>query len=250
MSTTTDLAGRVALVTGAARGMGAGEARALAEAGATVVLTDVLDEPGRATAAGLGPSARYLHLDVADQDQWQRVVDDVLAHEGRLDVLVNNAGIRVGGRADSMDAADFLRVVHVNQLGTFLGMRTAAEPMAAGGGGSIVNTSSAMAGTRGRPGAIAYAATKWAVVGMTKSAALDLAPRGIRVNAVLPGVIDTPMAPAPVGDDDPMAAVAASLPLGRLGTPAEMGQLVVFLASDASSYCTGATFSADGGWGA
>lgn len=244
------LEGRVALVTGAARGMGAGEAQALVAAGARVIITDVLDEEGRATATELGPTARYLHLDVADEENWASVVADAMAQSGRLDVLVNNAGIRVGGRVDMMATDDYLHVVKVNQLGTFLGMRTVAGPMALGGGGSIINTSSAMAGKRGRPGAIAYAATKWAILGMTKSAALDLAPLGIRVNAVLPGVVDTPMAPAPQSDDEVMAQVARSLPLGRLGTAAEIGQLVVFLASDDSSYSTGAEFSADGGWGA
>lgn len=230
--------------------MGAGEAQALVAAGARVIITDVLDEEGRATATELGPTARYLHLDVADEENWASVVADAMAQSGRLDVLVNNAGIRVGGRVDMMATDDYLHVVKVNQLGTFLGMRTVAGPMALGGGGSIINTSSAMAGKRGRPGAIAYAATKWAILGMTKSAALDLAPLGIRVNAVLPGVVDTPMAPAPQSDDEVMAQVARSLPLGRLGTAAEIGQLVVFLASDDSSYSTGAEFSADGGWGA
>ncbi len=230
--------------------MGAAEARALADAGARVVVADVLVDEVVETAAAVGPTARPVELDVADESAWQRVVAEIVAHEGRLDVLVNNAGIRVGGRVDQMTSDDYLSVVRVNQLGTFLGMRTAAPVMAATGGGSIVNTSSAMAGTRGRPGSIAYAATKWAIVGMTKSAALDLAPMNIRVNAVLPGVIDTPMAPAATSLTDPMTAVAASLPMGRLGSPDEVAQLVVFLASDDSSYCTGSEFSADGGWGA
>jgi 3alpha(or 20beta)-hydroxysteroid dehydrogenase len=240
----------VALVTGAARGMGAAEARALAYAGARVVLADVLVDEVAASAAAIGSSARSVALDVADEVAWQRVVDEIEAEEGRLDILVNNAGTRVGGRVDQMSTKDYLRVVEVNQLGTFLGMRSVAPLMAVGGGGSIVNTSSAMAGTRGRPGSIAYAATKWAIVGMTKSAALDLAAMNIRVNAVLPGVIDTPMAPAPTKASDPMAAVAASLPMGRLGSPDEVARLVVFLASEDSSYCTGSEFSADGGWGA
>ena len=244
------LDGRVALVTGAARGMGAAEARALADAGARVVLADVLGDEAKGTAAAIGPTARSVALDVSDESAWQRVVAEIVAEEGRLDVLVNNAGIRVGGRVDQMTSEDYLSVVRVNQLGTFLGMRTAAPVMTVGGGGSIVNTSSAMAGTRGRPASVAYTATKWAIIGMTKSAALDLAPMNIRVNAVLPGVIDTPMAPAATSAADPMAAVAASLPLARLGSPEEVAQLVVFLASDDSSYCTGSEFSADGGWGA
>jgi 3alpha(or 20beta)-hydroxysteroid dehydrogenase len=166
------LDGKVALVTGAARGMGEAEARALAAEGADVIVTDVSDE-----------------------DDWTAAVADALEVSGPIDVLVNNAGIRVGGRADTMSTEDYLSVVSVNQLGTFLGMRAVVPAMRAARRGSIVNTASAMGATRGRPGSIAYAATKWAIRGMTRSAALDLWADGIRVNVIHPGLIETPMAP-------------------------------------------------------
>ncbi|NDH97389.1 MAG: SDR family NAD(P)-dependent oxidoreductase, partial [Actinobacteria bacterium] len=184
------LENKIALITGAARGQGAAEAARFIEEGATVVLTDVLDDLGRQTAAELGERASYLHLDVSGPDQWQRVVDQVIADHGRLDVLVNNAGIFevVDMENTSLDLWDTM--VAINQTGVFLGMQTAARPMKEAGSGSIINISS-VAGLSGTPICHAYGATKWAVRGMTKSAAMELAPHGVRVNSVHPGIIDT-----------------------------------------------------------
>ena len=244
--------GKVALITGAARGMGEAAARALADEGATVFVTDVLDELGRDVATDLGSQARYHHLDVSSEEQWGTVVDAILAVAGRLDVLVNNAGVRVAGRTDTMSTEDYLRVVSVNQLGTFLGMRAVVSAMRASRGGSIVNTASSMAGTRGRPGSVAYTATKWAIRGMTRCAALDLAEFGIRVNLVHPGLMDTTMGTGSTEtiSDAVVRQLTAAIPIGRLGRPSEVARLVVFLASDEASYCTGAEFTADGGWAA
>ena len=244
--------GKVALITGAAQGMGEAAARALADEGATVFVTDVLDDLGRQVAAELGGRAHYHHLDVSSEEQWGAVVDAVVDTGGGLDVLVNNAGVRIAGRADTMSTQDYLNVVSVNQLGTFLGMRAVASAMRAGRGGSIINTASSMAGTRGRPGSVAYTATKWAIRGMTRCAALDLAEFGIRVNLVHPGLMDTTMGTGSTEplDNDVVRRLTASIPLGRLGRPSEVARLVVFLASDDASYCTGAEFTADGGWAA
>ena len=246
------LGGKVALVTGAARGMGEAAARALAAEGAAVVVTDVLDADGRAVADAIGPPAQFVHLDVSAEDQWADVVAETVAAHGRLDVLVNNAGLRVPGRADAMSTEDYMTVVMTNQLSVFFGMRTVAPVMAAGGGGSIVNTGSSMGAMHGRPGSIAYAASKWAIRGMTKSAAIDLAVSGIRVNVIHPGVIDTPMTSVTSGTmaTDVLAQLNATIPAGRLGRAAEVAAMVVFLASEDASYCTGAEFTVDGGWGA
>jgi 3alpha(or 20beta)-hydroxysteroid dehydrogenase len=241
----TRLAGKVALITGAAleRGQGACEARLFAAEGATVVLTDVQDEAGEATAAAIGGAARYARLDVADADAWDAVVAGVLAREGRIDVLVNNAGIWHTGGLLETSPADYRRVVEINQTGVFLGMRAVAGAMRDAGGGSIVNISSA-AGLRGDARIHAYVASKWAVRGMTKAAALELARFGVRVNSVHPGLIQTPMSAtefAP-GRPDPGARV----PMGRVGQPEEVAELVCWLASDASAYVTGAEIAIDG----
>ncbi len=242
------LDGKIALITGGARGQGAEEGRLFCAEGATVILTDVLDEEGERTAAGI-EGASYLHLDVSSEAEWQSVVDTVIARHGALDVLVNNAGIDLDKRFEATTLADFERVVAINQTGVFLGMRTAATAMmAAGRPGSIVNISS-VAGLQGVRGRAAYGATKWAVRGMTKIGALEWGKRGIRVNSVHPGLIETPMTETQRAFTDPDVRVRAerNIPIGRMGTATDIANMVLFLASDESSYCTGQEFTVDGG---
>ncbi|MBX6387768.1 MAG: glucose 1-dehydrogenase [Frankia sp.] len=238
--------GKVVLISGAARGQGAAEARLLAARGARVVLGDVLDDEGRAVADEIGEAARYVRLDVTDPDQWAAAVDTAVSAYGRLDALVNNAGIVRTGLIETTDLADYNAVIQVNQVGCFLGMRAAVAPLRAAGGGSIVNVSST-AGIEGVPGVIGYVASKWAIRGMTKSAALELGRYGIRVNSVHPGTIDTPMVNGPEFANVDRDAVFAALPIPRIGRPAEVAEMVAFLVCDRSSYCTGAEFLVDGG---
>ncbi|MFT3853778.1 MAG: glucose 1-dehydrogenase [Ilumatobacteraceae bacterium] len=241
------LAGKVALITGGAHGQGAAEGRLFAEAGATVVLADVLDDDGAATAASIG--AQYVHLDVTSEEEWETVVDDVVASHQRLDVLVNNAGILRTAVITKETLAQWEQVLAVNQTGVFLGMRTAARAMiAAGNGGSIVNISS-VAGLRGTFGSVSYTASKWAVRGMTKVAAKELGRYGIRVNSVHPGLIETDMvADFPeMHDDERRRKTERSTPLQRLGTPDDVANVVLFLAGDGAGYCTGQEFTVDGG---
>ena len=233
-----DLAGKVAIVTGAARGQGEAEARLLVELGARVVVSDVLDAEGAAVAASLGERAAFVHHDVGDAESWRRVLDATVDGFGPPDVLVNNAAIL--GSLDGVLGTEpeaFLEVVRVNQLGCFLGMRAVAPHLRPGS--SIVNVSS-IGGLVGVSGAIAYSSTKWAVRGLTKSAAIELGPRGVRVNAVLPGPIDTAMLGGGHERWD-------HLPAGRVGQPSEVANAVAFLASSASSYCTGTEIVVDGG---
>jgi 3alpha(or 20beta)-hydroxysteroid dehydrogenase len=241
------LEGKVALVSGGARGQGEGEARRFAAEGASVVVGDVRDDEGKAVAAAIGDRARYVHLDVTDEDDWAHAVAAACREFGRLDVLVNNAGIGAISPIVGGSLQDYLSVVMINQVGVYLGMKATAETMAATGGGSIVNISS-IGGMAAMPGMAAYASSKFAVRGMTKVAALELAPLGIRCNSVHPGVIDTSMLrESPSGDEAFLSAWAAVIPAGRIGTVADVADVVVFLASDASRYCNGSEFVVDGG---
>ncbi len=239
-----ELDGKVALVTGGARGQGAAEARIFAREGATVVITDVLDEAGEQTAGELG--CEYHHLDVTSEAEWERVVADIVARHGRLDVLMNNAGIFKPAQLLNTSTEMWNQTVAINQTGVFLGMRTVAKAMvAAGNGGSIINTSS-IAGLEGGFGATAYGATKWAVTGMTRTVAKELGKHAIRVNSIHPGAIVTDMITNMLegGRDEKMIA---RQPLKRLGTPDDIAEMALFLASDRSSYCTGQQFTVDGG---
>jgi 3alpha(or 20beta)-hydroxysteroid dehydrogenase len=235
------LAGRVALITGAARGQGAEAARRFAAEGAQVMLADVLDDAGHAVAAEVGQTAAYVHLDVSDEDSWAKAVGECAARFGKLDALVNNAGIyRVAPLAETT-LEDYLAITAVNEVGVFLGMRAAAPALAEAGGGTIVNISSTAA-ILPFPGATAYAASKAAVLGLTKVAAGEFGPLGIRVNSVHPGAVDTPM----MADVD-TAAAGRLLPLRRIGTTGDIAALVLYLSCEESAFCTGAQFVADGG---
>jgi 3alpha(or 20beta)-hydroxysteroid dehydrogenase len=241
------LEGKVAVVTGAARGQGAAAARRFVAEGARVLLGDILDDEGKALADELGEAASYRHLDVGDEPAWQDAVAEVERRYGRLDVLVNNAGILFFAPVAETTLADYERVVRINQIGTFLGMKTCIPVMRRGGGGSIVNVSS-VEGLGGMPMLTAYAATKFAIRGMTKVVAMELGPDRIRVNSVHPGAIDTHMVSTALGGMEvDMSLVGRRVALGRVGQASEVANLVTFLASDESSYCTGAEFVVDGG---
>jgi 3alpha(or 20beta)-hydroxysteroid dehydrogenase len=237
------LAGKVALITGAARGQGEAEARLFVAEGARVVLGDVRDELGEKVAASLGGAARYVPLDVAQEALWQRAVALAEAEFGRLDVLVNNAGI-VGdyGPVERCSLESYERTVAVNQIGPFLGMRTAIPALRRAGGGSIVNVCS-VAGLYGIPGLVAYVASKWALRGMTKAVALEVGKDRIRVNALHPGSIATPMMD-PGLDHSKLVRGQA---LERVAQPEEMASAALFLASDESAFITGADLAADAG---
>lgn len=231
--------GKVALISGGARNIGGASARLLVAEGARVVIGDLLDEEGRALADELGPNARYVHLDVTSEEDWAAAVALTVAEFGRLDVLFNNAGIFNGGQLQRYKRAQWQEMLDVNLTGAFLGMQAAADAMIAAGGGSIINTSS-IEGLRGTPWAHGYVASKWGLRGLTKSAAMELAPHGIRVNSLHPGRISTPAT-------DQMPEDLIPIPLGRPGQPTEVAAFVLFLASDESSFATGAEFVVDGG---
>lgn len=239
------LSGKVALVTGAAGGQGAAAARRFVQEGAQVVIADVRDDEGKALADEIG--AHYRHLDVSDEEGWTAAVDEVRDVYGPPNVLVNNAGILHFALLHETTLPDYLRVIQVNQVGTFLGMRAVVPGMVEAGGGSIINTSS-IEGLRAAPLLTAYTSSKFAIRGMTKVAALELASKGVRVNSVHPGMIETGLLPTALGGQ-PVDLTFASkrVPMKRVGQPGEIAELVVFLASDESSYCTGAEFVADGG---
>jgi len=236
---TARMPGKVALISGAARGLGAQFARAMVREGAKVVLGDVLGEECRRVAAEIGPSAHAVTLDVTEETQWHRAVAAATERFGRLDVLVNNAGIVNFGRIGSYSRGDWDRIVAVNLTGAYLGISAAAGALVASAPASIVNISS-IAGTTGMPGFSSYGSSKWAVRGLTKPVALDLAGSGVRCNSVHPGAIDTPMT---AGIDLPQRHVA----MQRVGSVGEVAGLVVYLASDESSFVTGAEFVVDGG---
>jgi len=231
--------GKVALISGGARNIGGASARALVAEGAKVVIGDLLDDEGKALADELGDSARYIRLDVTQDEDWRAAVAFTLSEFGTLNVLFNNAGIFNGGPLNRYKSAQWQEMLDVNLTGPFLGMRAATDALIAAGGGSIINTSS-IEGLRGTPWAHGYVASKWGLTGLTKSAAMELATHGIRVNSIHPGRISTPAT-------DQMPADLIPIPLGRPGKPEEVAAFVVFLASDESSFATGSEFVVDGG---
>lgn len=212
--------------------------------GAQVALTDVL-ESGAAVAAELGESAMFICHDVASEEDWRAVVKSTRARFGKIDVLINNAGIFHPKPIGETLVADFDRHYQVNQRGVFLGMKSVLEIMKSAGRGSIVNISS-LAGLRGYPDMVAYCGTKWAIRGMSLSAARELAPFGIRVNSIYPGLVDTPMIKSGLSENA-LAQFVSAVPLGRLASPDDVAEIAAFLASDQSSYVTGAEITVDGG---
>lgn len=237
------LKGKVAIVTGAAQGMGAAHARVFIREGARVVLTDLNEEKGQALASELGKNALFVKQNVTSETDWAEVVKATEEQFGPVDILVNNAGITMAKSLLDTSLEDYRRILDINQVSVFLGMKAVVPSMKKAGGGSIVNVSS-INGLVG--GAIGYTDSKFAVRGMTKAAALECASFGIRVNSVHPGVIETPM----IMQGDTKAAVeefAKSIPLKRLAKSEEVSSLVLYLASDESSYSTGSEFVVDGG---
>ncbi len=236
------LEGRTALVTGGARGLGAAYARMLTEEGASVVIADVLDELGEALADELGPRAGYAHLDVTDHDQWKALVAETSATVGPITILINNAGVHSFGTVQGDSLANFRRVQEINVHGAFMGINTVAPVMAGAKGGVIINVSSTC-GIIGYGDQAAYVTSKWAVRGLTKAAALDLAPDNIRVFVIVPGPFATPMT-APFSRE--LEQLVRSQPVSRVGDPREAAKLVRYLCVDAT-YSTGAEFFVDGG---
>ena len=244
------LDGKVALISGAARGMGQAEARLFAAEGAVVVVADILEEEGQQLAKELGDAAIFQPLDVRSEDQWAQAVSTTTDVFGKLNVLINNAGIVIPSPLRDLTLENYQAVLDVNQTGVFLGMRAVIPAMEAAGGGSIVNVSS-IDGLIGMDLVFSYVASKFAVRGMTKTAALELAPSSIRVNSLHPGFVHTRMGD-PAGDGGSREMLdrygARRIPAGRAGEPEELAAVALFLASDEASYCTGAEFVADGGF--
>ncbi|MER7012771.1 glucose 1-dehydrogenase [Saccharopolyspora sp. NPDC000359] len=239
------LTGKVALVTGGARGMGASHVRTFLAEGARVVIGDVSVETGRALAAELDEDCRFVRHDVTSAEDWGAVVEHTTAEFGGLDVLVNNAGILRYQTWSEMDVADFRQVLEVNLVSQWLGVKHVAPRM--NRGGSIVNISS-VNGLVGGAGFAGYSASKFGVRGLTRSAALEFGPRGIRVNSVHPGGVATTMTGRAEDElADQTGGVVGRLPIPRFAAPQEISNMVLFLASDDSSYCTGAEFVVDGG---
>lgn len=237
--------GKIAVITGGARGIGAACARKLTKEGAKVVITDILEMEGQALTWELGKNALFIKHDVSRAADWEYVIAKTETAFGPINVLVNNAGVAQLNSIDEMSEAEYRKVIDINQVSVFLGMKTVLTSMKKAKDGSIVNISS-VAGLRGSYNCIAYNASKFAVRGMTKSAALEFSKYGIRVNSIHPGLIETPMIME--GDTTEFVKeLTKTLPLKRIAKPEEVANLVLFLASDESSYSTGSEFVLDGG---
>ncbi|MFC9897009.1 glucose 1-dehydrogenase [Nocardia sp. NPDC127579] len=235
--------GKTVIVTGGARGMGAAFARRLVAEGAAVVITDVLVDEGKAVAAELGARAAFLPLDVTDESAWQDVISETERLFGPVWGLINNAGIVHVDPIERLAEADFRKVLDVNQIGVFLGMKSVVASMRRGGGGSIVNISS-IGGIIAFSNILGYVASKWAVRGMSKAAAQEFGADGIRVNSVHPGVVATEM----TSESARSHSMVGDQPLPRAAAPEELAALVLFLISEEAGYCTGSEFVADGGY--
>jgi len=240
------LDGKVAIITGGARGQGEAEARLFCDEGAKVVVGDVLEEEGRAVAADIGDACTFVSMDVRQPESWKVALDAAAAY-GPLNVLVNNAAVMHFASIVDHSVEDYMRVVEINQLGCFLGMQATFPVMKAGGGGSMVNVSS-IDGLQAKNGILAYAASKWAIRGMTKVAAIEFGRHGVRVNSLHPGGVDTVMGnPAAMDNIDEFYK---DYPIPRCGKSEDIARMALFMASDDCSYTTGSEFVADGGWNA
>lgn len=241
------LEGKVALITGSARGQGEAEARRFAAEGAKVAITDLRDVLGEQLADELGPDTFYQQLDVTQQDDWDAAVAATVERFGKLDILVNNAGIGAFGTLEGLDLKSHHEMIDINLHGVYLGMRAAKAALVATGNGAIVNISS-IDGIVGVLGMTSYSASKFAVTGMTRSASIELGPLGVRVNSIHPGVINSPMVQeAPPETRGRLDRLMDMQPIKRMGEPHEIASLALFLASDEASYITGAQFVIDGG---
>lgn len=241
------LEGKVALITGAAQGMGEATARLFVEEGAKVALGDVKTAEGEAVAASLGDAALFQKLDVCNEDDWASLVGAAVDRWGRIDTLVNNAGLVHFTAIETLNKADMERVLSVNTIGPVLGAKHVAPHMTAQGSGVILNISS-VDGLRGCNGLTVYTASKWALRGVTKSLAYELGPRGVRVISIHPGGVDTPMGNAANRPREELDKTFKRVPLQRVGAPDEIARVSLFLASDEASYVTGAEIAVDGGW--
>lgn len=240
------MSGKVAIVTGGSRGIGAAISRLFVAEGASVMIGDLLEDPGKQLADELGERARYISLDVRDEAAWERVLEVCVATFGPPTTLVNNAGVMVVKSVEQSTVGDFERALSVNLIGPFLGTRTVLGPMRENGGGSIVIMSST-SGYAGMTGMGAYSASKAANAAFAKSAAMELGQYGIRVNVIVPGGVDTPMQRGPQFAEIDLDAVYSRLPLGRIGAAEEIANTALFLCSDESSYASGSQFVIDGG---
>ncbi len=240
------LQGKVAIITGGARGMGAATVRVFVAEGAKVVIADVLEKDGAKLASELGSSAIFQRHDVSDENSWRNIADKAIATFGGIDVLVNNAGVLLFKTLLTTEKADFERVLGVNLVGEFLGIKTIAPHMIARGKGSIINVSS-VDGMKGANGLGAYASSKWGVRGLTRVAAMELGYQGVRVNSIHPGGVDTVMTNPTASSRDEVDQRFKMVPLQRVGAPEEVARATLFLASDESSYLCGAEIAVDGG---
>ncbi|HET8569666.1 MAG TPA: glucose 1-dehydrogenase [Candidatus Limnocylindria bacterium] len=242
-----ELDGKVAIVTGGASGIGAATVAALLGQGASVVIADIDDARGEALARRLGPKARYARLDVSDEAAWRRVVADTVARDGRLDVLVNNAGIGAFADVEKETREGWDRVIAVNETGVWLGMKHAVPEMRRAGGGSVVNVSSIFGEVGGFGASVAYHAAKGSIGVMSRNAALRYAKEGIRVNSLHPGFVDTPLV-APVKGTPVEDQIVSRTPMGRWGRPEEIGEVIAFICGPRASFMTGSEVYVDGGW--
>ena len=242
------LENKVAIISGGSRGMGAFEASLFVQEGAKVIIGDVRDEVGRDLAKHIGSNAVYMHLDVTSESDWAAVVKEATDRYGKLDILVNNAGVSARGTIEETSVDDWDRVMGINSKGVFLGTRAAIPEMRKSGGGSIINISSQLGLVGMAESSPQYQSSKGAVRIFTKSAAIQYAPEGIRVNSVHPGPIVTPMTEARRSDSAVQQVMVSRIPLGRYGESEDVAYGVLYLASDEASFVTGSELVIDGGW--